>query len=131
MEQWRDDAVATGRGLMTAAKVSERRDRSVESLVDEWRNASAALLSMLRGETAFPADALPFAGNILVNDLVAREGDVRRTLGLGLASEGHATSAALWTYAVSPGNRIRKSGLPAIALRYGSKQRVVGGGDPA
>lgn len=131
MDQWRDEAVATGRDLMTARQVSERRGRSVESIVDEWRDATASLLPMLRGETAFPADAFPFAGNILVNDLVVHEGDIHEAVGLGPAAEIHATSVALLAYAFSLDNRIRVSDLPALALRHGSKERVVGDGDPA
>lgn len=130
MDQWRDDGVATGRDLMTARQVRERRGRTVESIVDEWRDATDSLLPMLRGEAAFPADAFPFAGNILVNDLVVHEGDVREAVGLAPAPEIHATSAALLAYAFSLDNRIRASELPALALRYGGKERLVGDGDP-
>jgi hypothetical protein len=85
---------------------------------------------MLRGDIPYPADTFPFAGNILINDVVVHEGDIREAVGLGVAPEIHATSAALLAYAFSLDNRIRVSGLPALVLRYGAKERVVGAGDP-
>src|SRR5206468_11407241 len=43
MDQWRDQDVATARDLMTARQVRERRGRSIESIVDEWRDATESL----------------------------------------------------------------------------------------
>jgi hypothetical protein len=100
-------------------------------VIDEWRQASGLLFAMLRGEADYPPDSFPFAGNILANDVVVHEGDIREALGIDPAPEGHATSAALQAYAFSLDHRLRVVGLPALALRYGGKERVVGEGVPA
>jgi hypothetical protein len=63
--------------------------------------------------------------------LGVHEGDVREAVGLGVAPEIYATSAALLAYSFSLDSRIRATGLPAIVLRYGTKERVVGDGDTA
>jgi uncharacterized protein (TIGR03083 family) len=131
LDQWRDEAVAEARDSLTAREVRERRGRSVGSMVGEWRDASEVLLPMLRGHVAYPPDAFPFAGNVLMNDVVVHEGDVREAVGLGVAPEIYATSAALLAYSFSLDSRIRATGLPAIVLRYGTKERVVGDGDTA
>jgi uncharacterized protein (TIGR03083 family) len=131
LDQWRDDAVAEARDSLTAREVRERRGRSLESTVDEWRAATTRLRPMLRGEVTYPPDLFPFAGNILINDVVVHEGDVREAVGLGVAPEIYATSAALLAYSFSLDNRIRTAGLPAMALRYSGKERVFGDGEPA
>jgi uncharacterized protein (TIGR03083 family) len=130
LDQWRDEAVARARDALTGREVLQRRGRTLESVVDEWRRASTLLFAMLRGEAEFPPDSFLFAGNILTNDVVVHEGDVREAIGLDVAPEGHATSAALQAYAFSLDNRLRVTGLPALALRYESKERVVGEGVP-
>jgi uncharacterized protein (TIGR03083 family) len=129
MDQWRDEGVANARDSLTAREVRERRGLGWEETVEEWRASAALLLPMLRGEVPFPADSFPFAGNILVNDLVVHEGDVREAVGLAVAPETHATSAALMAYGFSLESRIREMGMPALALRYGDKHRVLGDGN--
>jgi uncharacterized protein (TIGR03083 family) len=131
LDQWRDDAVAHARDSLTGREVEERRGRSLESVIDEWREATERLLPMLRDEVAFPADVFPFAGHILTNDVVVHDGDIREALGLGVAPEIRATSAALAAYSFSLDARLREVGAPAVALRYGAGEKVLGAGEPA
>ena len=131
LEQWRDNSVAIARDALTAREVRERRGRTLESVVEEWQRATATLFPMLRGEVAYPPDTFPFAGNILMNDVVVHEGDIREALGLDAGPEIDATSIALAAYAFSLGHRLRASGLPALGLRYGDKERIVGDGKAA
>jgi uncharacterized protein (TIGR03083 family) len=131
LEQWRDSSVAIARDALTAREVRERLGRTLESVVEEWQRATATLFPMLRGQVDYPPDTFPFAGNILINDVVVHEGDIHEALGFDAAPEIDATSVALATYAFSLGHRLRASGLSALGLRYGNKERIAGDGTAA
>jgi uncharacterized protein (TIGR03083 family) len=128
LEQWRDGEVQRARDALTARQVDERRRCGVPALVAEWRTATADVLPRLRGEAPFPATLPPFAGSILVNDLVVHETDIRSALGLPRAAPSAALSLALAGYAFSLENRIRSLGLPTLLLVYDGKERRIGEG---
>src|SRR5687768_5573024 len=44
----------------TARQLEERRDRSLEELLQEWKTSGTKLGAMMRGEKPWPADMLPF-----------------------------------------------------------------------
>lgn len=129
LDQWRDDDVARDRDAMTARQVEERRSRTVEQLVAEWREAAQALLPMLRGDISFPPSVAVFAGSVAINDVVVHEGDVRAALGLERAPESVALGLALRGYAFSLEHRIRERELPALVLAYAGKELTLGDGD--
>ena len=128
-DQWRDQDVAQARDAITARQVAERQGRAIDSLVDEWRQATEALVPMLRGEQPFPSPFPPYIGGGLVSDLVVHEGGIRAALGLNRAPECAALSLALAGYGFSLENRIRILGLPALVLAYDGKERRLGEGD--
>jgi uncharacterized protein (TIGR03083 family) len=127
-EQWRDRNIQRLRDALTARQVQERRLHDMSALVVEWRNATAEILPLLRGETPVPATLPPFVGFILVNDLVVHETDIRAALGLPRATTSTALSLALTAYSFSLENRIRTLGLPALVLVYDGKRRRLGEG---
>ena len=130
LEQWRDDEVSGTRDRMTAHQVERLGDRSIESLADDWRQLITTISPMLKGEIPFP-DPAPFGlGAILVTDLEIHYQDVRGALGLPPANDGPALSLALATYCFGVDYRIRKLDLPALAVQYGGKQRILGDGEP-
>jgi uncharacterized protein (TIGR03083 family) len=131
LDQNSDSTVARDRDALTARQVQERRGRSVEAILQEWGAATAEVLPMLRGAVPFPDRVGPVGGVIVVNDIVVHEGDLHEALGLEPPGVVHATSLALAGYAFSLDYRIRRRALPALALEYDGKQRVVGDGDPA
>jgi uncharacterized protein (TIGR03083 family) len=131
LEQWRDDQVAQTRDRMTAEQVARVGQRSVEDLVDEWRELTATLSAMLSGAVPFPGPA-PFGlGAILVTDLVIHHQDVRDALEVPHLADGPASSLALATYCFGVDYRIRQLALPALGVRYGEKLRILGDGEPA
>jgi uncharacterized protein (TIGR03083 family) len=131
LDQWRDDDVARARDDLTSRQVAEREGRSLRSLVREWREATAALLPIMRGEQPFPEPVPSIFGGILINDAVVHEGDIRFAVGLDRAPAGAALSLALLGYGFSLDYRIRTLGLPPLVLAYDGKTRQVGGeGDP-
>ena len=131
LEQWRDHDVATARDGMTGAQVTGAAGRSVEDLVEEWRRLTVRMAPMLDGVVPFP-DPAPFGlGAILVTDLAVHDQDVRGALGAPRADDGLVQSLAIATYCFGVDYRVEQLGLPAFAVRYGERERVLGSGDPA
>lgn len=126
-DQWRDEQVARARDEMTARQVTERAGRTIEHLVAEWRGESVALRAILRGER--PNPVAPYIGNILINDVVVHETDIRAALGLPRAPESAALSLALVGYGFSLAYRLRALGLPAVVVDYAGKERQFGEGE--
>ena len=131
LEQWRNEEVVRRRDRMTADHVARVAGRSVEELVNRWRETTPTLVAMLSESIPFP-DPAPFGlASILVTDLVIHDQDVRGALRVHNAPDGPAPSLALATYLFGVDYRIRELGLPALGVRYGSKTRTLGTGEPA
>jgi uncharacterized protein (TIGR03083 family) len=131
LEQWRDEDVAQSRDQMTADQVDRVAGESMEELVRRWRETTSTLDPMLSGAVPFPEPA-PFGlAAILVTDLVIHDQDARGALVVQNAPHGPASSLAMASYLFAVDYRIRQLGLPALGVRYGSKTRLLGTGDPA
>jgi len=131
LDQWRDPDVARDRDTMSARQVAERRGRSVDDLLREWRDAAEVVVPILSGTRPLPEGLSPIVRAVLVNDVVVHEDDVRRALGLGAAPEVPATSLALAGYGASFEMRRRQQGLPTLAFAYDGRTRLFGDGEPA
>jgi uncharacterized protein (TIGR03083 family) len=130
LEQWRDDEVMETRDHMTAIQVERRADGSIEGLVHDWRQLIPTISPMLKGDIPFPEPALFGLGAILITDLEIHYQDVRGALGLPPGDDGPALSLAVATYCFGVDYRIRALDLPALAVRYAGKQRILGNGEP-
>jgi uncharacterized protein (TIGR03083 family) len=117
------------RDEMTARQVAIRRDRSLTQILEEWQEAMPALLAMIRGERPFPRP-VPFADAVVVTDLGVHTQDVRGALGRPGDRESAAVGVALAAYATALGFKLAAAGLPSLRLRYGTKERVAGDGEP-
>jgi uncharacterized protein (TIGR03083 family) len=118
LDQWRDESIATARDDMTDVHVQRSRGKDFDDVVNEWRRTTETLVPILRGETQFPG-APPFGMDaILVTDLWVHDGDV-----------GSAIALAAYSFGVAV--RVQALELPAMAVRYGDKVRVIGDGEPA
>jgi hypothetical protein len=126
-----DPALAAIREEMTARQVASRGALSLEAILAEWRGHLGALLAMIRGERPFPRE-VPFADAILVTDLAVHTQDVRGALGVPGDRDSAGMGVALASYGAIVGVRSRMRGLPALRLRYGGKERILGedGGEP-
>ena len=115
---------------MTAGQVERQGDRSIARLADDWRRLIPTISPMLKGDIPFP-DPAPFGvGAVLITDLEIHYQDVRGALGLPAATDGPALSLALATYCFGVDYRIRALDLPALAVEYAGKQRILGDGEP-
>jgi uncharacterized protein (TIGR03083 family) len=130
LDQWRDPVVALDRDTMTARQVDERRGRSVDDLLDEWRRTTADLAPMLAGGAPLPGDPAGMLPFVAVNDVDVHEGDIREALGVGVAPEVAATGIALASYGATFDRRLRQLNLPALAFAYDGRTRKFGEGEP-
>lgn len=127
LEAWRDEEHARKRDELNAREVAARRDRSVPELLEEWAGLAAILRPMLRGEQPFPYPSFPFAGSIVVMDAALHNQDIRNALGRPGERETNAVSLGLTAYRVGLDTRLRALGLPPLRLRYGDRDKLVGG----
>ncbi len=129
LEQWRDEGVASTRDAMTAAQVERAAGRTVEDLVDEWRALATTMAPMFDGEVLFPEPA-PFGlGAILITDLAVHDQDVHGALGVPRPTDRLVQSFGVATYCFGVDYRVLQLGLPALVVRYGERERVLGAGD--
>jgi uncharacterized protein (TIGR03083 family) len=130
LEAWRDPEQAAKRDAMTAKQVEDRRGLTLQQVLDEWSGHLERLLRMLSGEEPF-ASGLPFVGHVVNTDLAVHSQDVRGAVGVPGDRESAGVGIGLAGYSFGLDVRIRSLGLPALTLRYGEKERVLGDGDPA
>jgi uncharacterized protein (TIGR03083 family) len=127
LDQWRDQGIARARDTLTAREVAERAGRPLQSLILEWRDATTALMPIMRGERPFPESVPSIFSGVLVNDVVVHEGDIRSALGLPPIQSGAALALAIMGYGFSLDHRIRALGLAPLILEYDDRQRRFGG----
>jgi uncharacterized protein (TIGR03083 family) len=127
LDQWRDKDVARARDELTGREVAERAGRSMTSLVEEWSDATAALVPIMRGERPFPDPVPSMFTGVLINDVVVHEGDIRSALALEPVQRGAALSLTITGYGFSLDHRIRVLGLAPLILEYDDRQRRFGG----
>jgi uncharacterized protein (TIGR03083 family) len=113
----------------TAEQVDARRDVPFDAVLDEWAGLVAELAPVLRGERLGPARA-PFADRMLATDLATHAQDVRGALAMPGDRDSMGVSAAFSSYAGGLHLRLSGSGLPALRIVYGEKDRVLGDGEP-
>jgi uncharacterized protein (TIGR03083 family) len=125
LEQWRDSTQVTA---MTDGQVASRKDRNVDQVLSEWREATEPITSMRRGDIPFPAGTTYDSGAVFVTDLTIHEQDVRAALGLGRPPTDPALSIAMSGYCFALDYRLRHEGVGALTLRYEGKERLMGEG---
>jgi uncharacterized protein (TIGR03083 family) len=125
-----DPEQASVRDGMTADQVTTRRGIPFDEVVAEWEDVLGTLLPMLRGERPIPLGGA-FVEPILVTDVSVHAQDVRGALGMPGDRRSAAVGVSLAAYTVALTTKIARAGLPALRLRYDSKERLAGAGDPA
>jgi uncharacterized protein (TIGR03083 family) len=130
LEAWRNPEQAAKRDAMTARQVEDRRGLALQQVLDEWSGHIERLLPMLRGEVPF-GTSLPFVGHVVNTDLAVHSQDVRGAVRVPGDRDSAGVGIGLAGYSFGLDLRIRALGLPALTLRYGEKERILGDGDSA
>jgi hypothetical protein len=110
--------------------VEDRRGLALQQVLDEWSGHIERLLPMLRGEVPF-GTSLPFVGHVVNTDLAVHSQDVRGAVRVPGDRDSAGVGIGLAGYSFGLDLRIRALGLPALTLRYGEKERILGDGDSA
>jgi uncharacterized protein (TIGR03083 family) len=130
LEQFRDPAVVAVRDRFADGQVERRRGATPAEVLAEWDEVEIALLARLDPDTP-PEKRLPLGYDaIVVTDLCVHADDVAGALGVPPHRGSPAAGVALAAYCFGVDYRIRALGLPALSLRYGERERILGDGDP-
>jgi uncharacterized protein (TIGR03083 family) len=107
----------------TAAQVEARRDVPLDALLAEWDEGAPQF------EAGLTALGGPRAA-IAVGDVWNHEQDLRGALGIEGGRDVAAEQLAIDGYAAARGGQVREAGLPALQLRAGVDEWLLGEGTP-
>lgn len=130
-EAFGDEAAVITLNAWTARQTEERKDRSLEELLQEWKSSATEVAAMMRGERPWPDGILPFADRVLVTDAAVHQQDIFGALGLEQAREAVPIKIALSGYIATMGWRLASAGIPPLRFDLGEKSYTAGEGKPA
>jgi uncharacterized protein (TIGR03083 family) len=125
-----DDAMSRRRDDFVDEALEERRSRSMDQLIDEWNDSAEVLRSMFRGEAPFPEDSPPLMEWVVVTDIGQHLQDLAGALGTTTTRDALATGLSLRSYVEAMRLRSAHEKLPAFRIRAGSREWVIGEGEP-
>ena len=114
----------------TSRQLEDRRGRSVEDLLQEWKNSSTDVTAMMRGEKQWPEGIVPFSDRILLTDLAVHQQDIFGALGIERAREAAPIKIGLSGYIITMGWRLGAAGIPPLRFDVGDKSYTAGEGEP-
>jgi uncharacterized protein (TIGR03083 family) len=130
LDAWRDPGLAAARERWTAGQVAARAGLDLPSLLREFDEHSRALVGMLRRGTGPAAQAPAWLIAAAAADLAVHLDDLRDALALPPDAESAAARFGFAMYRQWLHARILERGLPALRLRGGGREWVLGDGEP-
>ena len=115
----------------TSRQLSERADRSLEELLQEWKDSGSEIAAMMRGEKPWPEGNFMLADRILLTDATVHQQDIFGALGIERGRDSAALKIGLSGYIATMGWRLGTAGLPALRFDLGEKSYTAGEGEPA
>ncbi|GAA4410741.1 hypothetical protein GCM10023168_30750 [Fodinibacter luteus] len=131
LDAWRDPALAERREAWTASHVDRLTDRSRDGALRHLRLHGGRLVLALRRGDAAIADGPEWLVPAPVGDLAVHVADLREALGAPADTDGPVARFGFAAYRDWLHARLVAVGLPAIRLGDGSREWVVGDGEPA
>ncbi len=114
----------------TGRQLEERKDRSLQELLDEWTASAHDLTAMMRAEKPWPDGSLTFTDRLLVTDAAVHQQDIFGALGIDRYRDGAPIKLGLSGYIATMGWRLASSGQPPLRFDVGDKAYTAGDGDP-
>lgn len=114
----------------TSRQVEERKDRSLEDLLQEWKASGHELAAMMRGERPWPDDGFMFADRVLLTDATVHQQDIFGALGVERDRESAPIKIGLSGYIITMGWRLGSAGIPPLRFDVGDKSYMAGDGEP-
>ncbi|MEA2451523.1 MAG: hypothetical protein QOG04_233 [Actinomycetota bacterium] len=115
----------------TAGQLEERKGRSLEELLQEWKASSTEVATMMRGEKPWPDGILPFADRVLLTDATVHQQDIFGALDIERARDAAPIKVALSGYIAMMGLRLPPAELAPLRFDIGEKSYTSGDGEPA
>lgn len=125
-----DPAAVEVLNAWTAKMVDERRDRSLDEIIDEWDREAAVLTDMMRsGE--WPNEIPMFADRVMLTDLTVHQQDLNGALGIEAERDGVPIKLGVGGYIGVMGLRLQSDGGPTLRLVTPEKTWLAGVDEPA
>lgn len=115
----------------TARQLEERKDRSLQELLQEWETSAKDLVAMMRSEKPWPEGNVMFIDRALLTDAAVHQQDIFGALGIERARESAAIKVGLSGYIATMGWRFASSGVPPLRFDVGEKSYTAGDGKPS
>lgn len=125
-----DVAAVTMINAWTERQQAERRGRSLDELLEEWKTSGDELGSMMRGEKSWPEDSFVFIDRVITTDAAVHQQDIFGTFGVERDREGAGVKIGLTGYIATIGFRLPATNLPPLRIDVGDKSYTAGGGEP-
>jgi uncharacterized protein (TIGR03083 family) len=129
-EAFGEDSAVTVLNGWTTRQVSERADRSLEDLLQEWKASGNEVTSMMRGAQPWPEGTLTIVDRVLLTDITVHQQDLFGALGIERGREAAPIKIGLSGYIATMGWRLAAAGLPPMRFDLGDKSYVAGEGEP-
>jgi uncharacterized protein (TIGR03083 family) len=129
-ESWGEPEGVRKLNSWTSAQVTDRKEESLETILEEWEKHATALVPMLDGGATVPPEFPPFADRVMVTDVGVHEQDIYGALGLERHRDAAPVKVGSSSYAAMMDIHIRKAGASPLLLDAGEKKWVVGGDEP-
>lgn len=128
-EAFGDEGAVVTLNDWTARQLDERKDHSLEDILQEWKDSATQLTAMMRGEQEWPEGILPFADRVLLTDAAVHQQDIFGALGIEKARDSAPIKIALSGYIVTMGWRLAPAGISPLRFDLGEKSYVAGDGE--
>jgi len=128
--QFWDDDMSRRREEFIDDALAKRRDLTLDQLLSEWDTSATRLEAMIRGEQPFPQGSPPLVEWIVVTDVGQHLQDLEGALGSSAHRDALATGLSLRSYVEAMRFRSAHDGLPALRIRAGSREWIIGDGEP-
>jgi uncharacterized protein (TIGR03083 family) len=125
-----EPAAVTKVNNWTTGQLADRKDRSLEELLQEWKTSATELTAMMRGEKPWPEGLVPFSDRVLLTDLTVHQQDIFGALGIDRARESAPIKVGLSGYIATMGWRLAPAGIAPLRFDLGEKSYVAGEGEP-
>ena len=114
----------------TSGQLEERKDRSLEELLQEWKSSGSEVAAMMRGEKPWPEGNVPFADRVLLTDATVHQQDIFGALGIQRDRDSAAIKIGLSGYITTMGWRLSSAGIAPLRFDLGEKTYTAGEGEP-
>lgn len=130
-DAWSDGSLREKLHQSFEAMIAERRTRTGREILTEWEANAPRLQRMMTGEESFPPGTQAFAPYGYLWAVVQNAHNIWSALGVvAKARDAEATRLCLESAVIWLDMRLQATGLPALRLRTGNREWVVGDGAP-